>query len=165
MYGIMSRTPEGSILISCGSPDLHNPRFDSSELVAFLINEPLPKRFWLPHPVTDTRVWIELHSVDNCEPDRENGLSILLIHKYCGAADLEGHGKSSYLPKGAALRVKIQQDSMWKCTYYCPIRVWAHSTPLFQEDIPEYKAVLLPESSKFEIRSGKILSQSSTGEG
>jgi hypothetical protein len=165
MYGIMSRTPEGSILISCGSPDLHNPRFDSSELVAFLINEPLPKRFWLPHPVTDTRVWIELHSVDDYEPDRENGLSILLVHKYCGAADLGGHGKPSYLPKGAALRVKIQQDSMWKCTYYCPIRVWAHSTPLFQEDIPEYKAVLLPGSSKFEIRSGKILlSQSSTGE-
>jgi hypothetical protein len=164
MYGIISKTPEGSILISCGSPNLNNPKFDSSELVAFLINEPLPKQFWLLHPVTDTRVWIKLHSFDNYEQDKENDLSILLVHKYCGAADLECHGKPSYLPKGAVLRVKIQQESMWECTYYCPIRVRTHSIPLFQEGVPDFKAVLLPDNSKFQIRSGKIFGSQSSPE-
>jgi len=155
MYGVMSKTPEGSIMISCGLPNLNNPKFDSSELVAFLINDPLPKQFWLLHPATNTRVWVELYSSDIYEPESEYGLSILLVHKYCAATDLGDSCKPSYLPKGASLRVNLQQNSMWECTYHCPIRVRAHSIPLFKEEIPEVKAVLLPENSKFQIHSGK----------
>jgi hypothetical protein len=155
MYGVMSKTPEGCIMISCGLPNLNNPKFDSSELVAFLINYPLPKQFWLLYPATDTRIWIELYSSDSPEPESEHGLSILLVHKYCAAADPGSSGKPSYLPKGAALRVNLQQVSIWECTYYCPIRVRAHSIPLVQEEMSEIKAVLLPENSKFQIHSGK----------
>jgi hypothetical protein len=155
MYGIMSKSPDGSLLISCGSPNLHNPKFDSSELMAFLVNEALPEQFWLLHPATDTRVWIELCSLVNYKPEREGGLSILLIHKYCPPTNLKDSKKASYLPKGAVLGVSLEHSTMWECTYQCPIRARAHSTPPFHEEIAEVRVVLLPEISKFKMRSSE----------